>query len=214
LAATRALTWQARMTHDCKHNGIIAHPGDQMEWEKFGYYEILRNQFSTEECAEIINMKNDGEEKHSELKNSRGALIRDSSLYWLYLTEKSKWVFDRVTNLVMVYNKKYNFEMSYDQQSAQLTRYRNGQKYDWHMDLGPLKSSTRKISAVVELSPAGSYQGGNVEIFYNERDNSHSRLQTGDVLLFPSFVMHRAAEVETGERWSLVFWYKGSAPFR
>ena len=96
---------------------------------------------------------------------------------------------------------------------AQLTRYTPGQHYDWHMDLGPKKASLRKITLVLRLGSNKDAQGGGTEIFQGDSADSHVHADVGDVVVFPSFVIHRASPVNTGVRWSLVIWLKGSRPF-
>jgi PKHD-type hydroxylase len=93
--------------------------------------------------------------------------------------------------------------------ALQLTRYQPRQHFNWHMDLGPGPMSRRKISLVAELG--GKYTGGGIEVFYGGANRVP--LARGDVLLFPSFIMHRALPVTSGERWSLVAWLLGDTPF-
>jgi predicted 2-oxoglutarate/Fe(II)-dependent dioxygenase YbiX len=72
----------------------------------------------------------------------------------------------------------------------------------------------RKITAVVELAPKGLMKGGGLEIFYGESIENKVDLDVGDVVVFPSFVMHRASLIESGTRWSLVLWLNGTRPLR
>jgi PKHD-type hydroxylase len=93
----------------------------------------------------------------------------------------------------------------------QLTRYAKDQLYSWHMDLGAGAMSLRKISVVVELAD-GRYDGGGIEVFYGETPGNRIVLGQGDVLVFPSFIMHRALPVVNGTRWTLVSWLTGHEP--
>jgi hypothetical protein len=61
---------------------------------------------------------------------------------------------------------------------------------------------------VAELG--GEYEGGGLEVFAIGNLN----LQVGDVAVFPSFTMHRALLVFSGERWSAAAWLLGERPFR
>jgi PKHD-type hydroxylase len=97
---------------------------------------------------------------------------------------------------------------------AQLTRYQAGQHYEWHMDLGQKQLSLRKITAVVELTSKKSVKGGGLEVFYRESLENKVHLDVGDVVVFSSFVMHRALMVDSGTRWSLVLWLNGLRPLR
>ena len=89
-----------------------------------------------------------------------------------------------------------------------MTRYGLGDRYDWHMDLGPGAMSMRKYTAVLEL--ASAQEGGGLEIF----SIGNLGLQRGDAAAFPSFVPHRALPVERGERLSATVWRLGLEPFR
>lgn len=116
--------------------------------------------------------------------------------------------------MVLEYNKTYEFELLDEINTAQLTRYAKNQQYGWHVDLGAKQSSLRKVSAVVELTPEGCHVGGGIEIFYGDTLDNKVELGAGDIVVFPSFVTHRASRVESGVRWSLVFWFEGPAPFK
>ncbi len=74
--------------------------------------------------------------------------------------------------------------------------------------------SLRKITAVVELTSNNSVGGGGIEVFYGQSAINKVALEIGDIVLFPSFVMHRALMVERGTRWSLVFWLNGTRPLQ
>ena len=140
--------------------------------------------------------------------------MRDSDLFWIPRVAKTDWIFTRVWETVKHYNSNYDFELTGDMGQAQLTRYRSGQHYDWHMDLGPQQMSLRKITAVVELTANDAIKGGGIEIFYGQSTKNRANLEIGDIIVFPSFVMHRALMVESGTRWSLVFWLPGSRPLQ
>jgi predicted 2-oxoglutarate/Fe(II)-dependent dioxygenase YbiX len=74
--------------------------------------------------------------------------------------------------------------------------------------------SLRKITAVVELTSNQARRGGGIEVFYGQSAENKVHLDVGDIVLFPSFVMHRALAVECGTRWSLVFWLNGTRPLQ
>ena len=82
------------------------------------------------------------------------------------------------------------------------------------MDLGSRQLSLRKLTAVVELASKDLMKGGGLEIFYGESVENKVALDIGDVVVFPSFVMHRASMVESGTRWSLVLWLNGTSPLK
>ena len=186
----------------------------KMEWQQYRYYQIYRRQFTFEECDRIIDLHVRQEAKTSVLFDSTGAQLRNSDVFWVHPTPETEWIFSRLIAAVEDYNKNYNFEISYEPRAAQLTRYKKHQQYGWHMDLGKLKSSRRKVSAVVELTSSADCLGGGIEIFYGDEIDNRANIGKGDIVMFPSFVMHRASQVHRGTRWSLVFWFVGKEPFK
>jgi predicted 2-oxoglutarate/Fe(II)-dependent dioxygenase YbiX len=67
---------------------------------------------------------------------------------------------------------------------------------------------------VVELTPRTEHEGGGIEVFYGDGADNNVYLDIGDLVIFPSFVMHRARTVRSGIRWSLVQWVNGKSPLR
>ena len=184
------------------------------EWNQYRYYEVSPGKFSLSECNRIIDLHQSSDSTLSQLYDHTGSKLRDSNLFWIRKAPDTAWIFERVEAAVAQYNKSYGFELIEQVDTAQLTRYSDNQQYGWHVDLGPNQASLRKVSVVVELTPQATRVGGGVEIFYGETSNNKVPLQAGDLLIFPSFVLHRASKVESGVRWSLVFWFMGQTPFR
>lgn len=182
-------------------------------WETYQYFTINKNRFADDECARIIDLHRYNQLVRGKLSTVEGRTVRDSDIFWIPRAENTEWIFSRLWDTVSQYNTAYGFELADEMGQAQLTRYRPGQHYEWHMDLGAGRPSLRKITAVVELTSQASRQGGGIEIFYGQSVENRLDLDIGDVVLFPSFVMHRAAMVENGTRWSLVLWLNGTRPF-
>ncbi len=181
-------------------------------WETYKYYEVYGLQFTASECEQIIGLHNGHMMFSGRMSGGPGRIVRDSDLFWIPRSGKTDWIFSRLEAVLAVYNSKYGFELATDLGQAQLTCYRAGQHYDWHMDLGSGQSSLRKVTLVAELTGGIHIKGGGIEIFHGERENNRVNLGIGDVVIFPSFVMHRAAVVHAGIRWSLVLWATGTRP--
>ena len=180
-------------------------------WEAFHYCETFAGRFNAEECERVIALHQGTAALQSRMPRGDGAFIRDSDLFWVPRTPDTEWTFERIWDVATLYNSRYGLGLSQEMGQLQLTRYAAGQLYDWHMDLGGGAMSLRKISIVVELA-AGGYDGGGTEVFYGEGRNNRIALGRGDVLVFPSFIMHRALPVQSGTRWTLVSWLTGPAP--
>jgi hypothetical protein len=182
-------------------------------WQTFCYSDLYRSTFAPAECQQIIDLHNTRPLAEGKIWGSQGLTLRDSDIFWIPRLANTEWIFDRLWNLILAINFKYGFELSKEIGQAQLTRYRPGQHYQWHMDLGPGQMSLRKLTAVVELTAKESIKGGGLEVFYGEATDNKLDLDVGDVVVFPSFVMHRASVVDRGSRWSLVLWLNGTRPF-
>jgi len=85
--------------------------------------------------------------------------------------------------------------------------------YNWHNDVlwESHNCGHRKLSMVIQLSDPSEYEGGDLEIkplCLGPPDPMVLRKQ-GNVIVFPSFLMHRVTPVTKGTRYSLVAWMEG-----
>jgi PKHD-type hydroxylase len=184
----------------------------QNMWNTYNYYEVFPRRFNPTECDQIIDLHHTHHLISSKISGENGAMVRNSDLFWLPRNCDTDWIFTRIRDIITLYNLKYGFELGEEMGQAQLTRYLPGQHYEWHMDLGAGQASLRKITAVVALTSQDSSDAGGLEVFYGETVDNKIRINKGDVVVFPSFVMHRASVVESGTRWSLVMWLTGARP--
>lgn len=97
----------------------------------------------------------------------------------------------------------------------QMTRYRPGGKYDWHVDNDFLLENTglqRKWTIVAGISrPGTDFTGGGLELMWTNAAQHEIVLDEGDAVVFPATLLHRGRPVLTGERWILVGWAHGPA---
>lgn len=104
---------------------------------------------------------------------------------------------------------KWNYDIS-KCSPVQLTKYTKGNYYDWHCDDGLISPSEspemRKLSAVLLLSDPAEYTDGGLLIDGYEGNVIGNQ---GDLIVFPSFVRHKAVEVTGGTRMTAVGWIMG-----
>ena len=170
------------------------------KWEKAvppAACEVIKSQFSDSSCkiAQVGNGTIDPERRNSDIS-------------WL---KPNDWVEGILYNHVRYANQSagWNFDIN-GIEAIQLTRYRQGQFYEWHSDRDILDDSgdKRKLSVVLLLSDPSEYQGGGLFL----QDFSDNLLQNqGDLVVFPSFLVHKAAEVTDGVRMTAVGWVTGPA---
>jgi PKHD-type hydroxylase len=143
--------------------------------------------------------------------------IRRSKVAFHAPKDSTQWIFDRLNYVVeMVNNRWYNFDLNgYDH--FQYTEYdgKNKEGYGWHLDMfwGKLPqdsySETRKLSLTLLLSnPGVDFEGGELQ-FGGEPAYEIADAKKGDIILFPSFELHRVSPVTQGLRKSIVVWVVG-----
>jgi PKHD-type hydroxylase len=140
---------------------------------------------------------------------------RKSKIHFFDYSQEMKWLFEKINKVIETVNEEYyNFDLNgYD--SIQYSEYRtedNG-RYDFHTDFVhdsiPQKDydyMTRKLSFSLMLND--DYVGGDFEFLVSQEPMRHN-LKKGDILLFPSFFVHRVTPVTEGVRKSLVSWVTG-----
>jgi PKHD-type hydroxylase len=136
--------------------------------------------------------------------------FRKSNIKWLPFDSKWEWVIDRIMSQVVEANNTiWNFDLKAIIDNIQYTEYDgNGGHYDWHLDIGPGSISHRKISIVIQLSDPDDYVGGDLEIMIGS-DHTKIPRGKGNVVIFPSFLLHRVVPLISGNRKSLVLWVGG-----
>lgn len=111
--------------------------------------------------------------------------------------------------LVSVNARHFHFDLN-GAEPLQLAEYAAGDEYGWHLDIGPGEAQQRKLSASVQLSAPGDYDGGDLELWGTP---AVERAQ-GAIIVFPSYLLHRVTPVTRGVRRSLVAWATGILPYR
>ena len=112
----------------------------------------------------------------------------------------------------MVNNDIWHFDLV-DMEHLQFLEYNPGDHYNYHLDVGPGKHSTRKLSLVIPLSPIEAYEGGELLVKIGEKETPVP-LKQGHAILFPSYILHKVTPVTKGKRFMLVGWMKGKTAFR
>jgi len=172
--------------------------------------------FTIDECDTIVkNLKKQNMIKASVGDGDTGRvdeIHRRSKVCWILKVQQNDWIYKRVLNLVAEANDKFfNFNISDINENLQFTNYEVGGKYDWHVDIGrEYPQSHRKLSMVVQLSDPCEYEGGELQF----GPSSDDRIEVADknkgcTIIFPSYMRHRATEVTSGTRYSLVLWISG-----
>ncbi|MGE0650790.1 MAG: prolyl hydroxylase family protein [Alphaproteobacteria bacterium] len=140
---------------------------------------------------------------------NRDKEARNSHVRWIEPDDDSRWLFEQVTRMVNAINAHtWHFDLSYIM-NFQFTEYCKGGHYDFHVDeLLAGGTEQRKLSFAIPLNDR--YEGGSFMIQHG-RAPEVVDVQPGQMVLFPSFLMHRVTPVTRGVRYSLVGWVCGPA---
>jgi PKHD-type hydroxylase len=162
------------------------------------------------ELNQIHTFWNDQESQQGELEGDETPAeeIRKSSVVPLSYGGEMDWLFDRLAPFIAQANQYYNFDLRGFYEPFQLSEYKEGDFFDWHLDFGTGASSIRKLSFSIQLSNPKAYEGGDLEFRINNNIVQAPRTP-GTVIIFPSFVMHRVSKVTKGTRRSIVGWIAG-----
>ena len=93
-------------------------------------------------------------------------------------------------------------------ESFQYSEYEVGDHFNWHNDQANFTGPTRKISFSLGLSNSNEYEGGDLVIKTSFKEN-HYKLDRGDIIVFPSWVLHKVTSVTKGKRRVVVGWGEG-----
>lgn len=141
---------------------------------------------------------------------------RKSKVKWIPQTQEWMWLYDKLMNLAEIANKEmWRFDLLTAPEAIQYTEYYGTDegKYDWHQDIGSQNLSIRKVSITVQLSESDEYTGGDL-CFWRGGSSLDSNIMiapraAGNVVIFPSYMVHSVKPVTSGTRRSFVLWLGG-----
>lgn len=136
--------------------------------------------------------------------------FRSTKMCWMCDDfEEIRSVYDEASSIVRQVNDniwKYSIEGFEAIQYGEYRSEENGH-YNWHMDT-PARCNggdIRKITFVIGLTD--EYEGG---LFETKTVETKSiKIKRGDIVVLPSFILHRVTPVTQGVRKTIVGWAKG-----
>jgi|TARA_R110000822_G_scaffold297577_2_gene420190 PKHD-type hydroxylase len=189
------------------------------DFNNFYYYSQV---FSNDEISYLEQMVHEnytfskGKVGTVELGNLDSSVYNNRDIAYLPPNNDTKWLYEKLEQLVVQANEAlFNFSITNVTDLIHYVIYpENGGHLDWHMDIGKLGVNRRKLALTVQLSDPSEYDGGEFEVWFGGKDEFvEVPRQKGDVIIFPTFLMHRVKPIIRGQRKALVFW-TGGEPFR
>lgn len=139
--------------------------------------------------------------------------LRKSSVMFIDEIPANNWIYSKLAALaIQTNNERFWFDLLGFHERLQLTRYSEGDFFEWHLDFGVGPISARKISMTIQLSDPDEYEGGDLQFMINDKIVTAPR-EKGTIIIFPSFIIHRVTPITKGTRQSIVGWVSGP-PFR
>lgn len=175
-------------------------------------YNIWQSKIDSTTCDQIVNVCKQYPEIDAKTFGGDTNLdhIRKSTLRWVHDEGINKMLMWHATR---ANRESFGVDISYIP-DIQFTEYvaSNSGFYTWHSDLDTTKSFEfdRKLSIIIQLSEADSYEGGDFLFDQFTLDKERVR-ECGTVIVFPSFMIHCVTPVTKGIRNSLVTWVEGPA---
>jgi PKHD-type hydroxylase len=183
-----------------------------------GEWCYFKNHFTPEECKTILEMGLklpaedaklgvDGAYSNDQWRKSKIRFIKKEHTQF-------EWLFDRMWKMAIQANDDYfDFHLS-KIEYMQLAEYDSAYQgeYKKHHDVFWMNNDPkyhRKISAVVQLTDPSTYEGGNFEVFADQKPNAEELRTQGTAIFIPSFLNHQATQVTSGVRYSLACWFDG-----
>lgn len=179
---------------------------------EFIYYQGL---FLPHEIDRIIDFWEDDKTIKATLSGDKkyNDALRKSSVMFIDNTHENDWIYSKLGALAINCNQeRFHFDLLGFHQELQLTKYSEGNFFDWHLDFGAGEISNRKLSMTIQLSDEEEYEGGDLQFMINNEIVNAPR-KKGTIVIFPSFIMHRVTPITKGTRQSIVGWVSGP-PYR
>jgi predicted 2-oxoglutarate/Fe(II)-dependent dioxygenase YbiX len=170
-------------------------------------YFTIKNFLSEHQCNEIIkfsleNLKLRDGLVGSEIYDER---IRKSSISFTNYDTVFPYIKENLLKEIVEKIKIKGYEINFENQPYQFTRYNKGEFYNWHTDSANNGySADRYCSIVIQLN--NDYEGGDLEMMKDETKIQFEK-GTGNLFVFLSSITHRVNEIVDGTRYSLVSWF-------
>lgn len=123
------------------------------------------------------------------------------------------WIYNRITPFIKNANVFWDFDLAATEQ-INFLEFGVSNNTGWHLDGFAPKTARRKLTFSIMLSDPDDYRGGAIELWYGADRISLPRVNKGEILIWPSFILNRIASVKRGPRRALVGWAFGKEPFK
>ena len=139
--------------------------------------------------------------------------IRNSEIHWMtderYKDDLMSLYQELTSKILFINDREWRWIID-GWEPFQYTEYDDSYKghYDWHIDYGiktPQQPLSRKLSFSLGISDKDDYEGGELLTKINHKEQS-IKLDKGEIVIFPSWMLHKVTPVTKGKRKVIVGW--------
>ena len=137
-------------------------------------------------------------------------VVKTSSVRGVSWGKSKKYLQSFYDHILLRNNHSFGFKLFplSDYEYLLHNTYKKGTEYQWHFDGNKLGPSDIKITALLNLSP-GPYKGGGLEIAASTAQPVPELDVPGNMVIFPSFFLHRVTPIVEGTRTSIALLLSG-----
>lgn len=122
-------------------------------------------------------------------------------------SEKGAAVIRKIENTLLKNNTFVSFTFVKKLVGLRFANYKDGGNYGWHVDLSTMQGYRTDLSFTVFLSDPNSYDGGELQANYGYFGGLKKfKGEIGDMVIYPTGVVHQVTPVVSGERIVVVGW--------
>ena len=120
-------------------------------------------------------------------------------------SEISKKLSILITKKILKDNLIKSFALPKNIHGTMFTKSQKGMKYGRHIDNAYMSSGRADLSFTIFLSEKNDYEGGEL-LIENLNFENKFKLNSGEIIIYPSTYLHSVQEVISGERLAFVGW--------
>ena len=168
---------------------------------------INKNSVDNNFIQNIIDIGQNQELQNAKVEydSSENNKVRSTKISWIADQNILLAIKDKILDINK--NKNWNYNLT-GMFPFQYSVYNKDDHYDWHVDKRPVNQGEPEKKLSFSLMLNDNYKGGELE-FKDSHKNISLNLTKGDMVVFPSFLLHRVKPILDGTRISLVGWIVG-----
>ncbi len=182
----------------------------------FNYKNFVNDSYINAVENYIKNQQLEKAEFHHNEGDKNLDTIRSSKIHWM-TDHRYQYtlvpLYQELTSKIREVNNRQWKWMIDGWEAFQYSEYDESYKghYQWHIDYGmkePYQPLSRKISFSLGISEKDEYEGGELITKMDMNEYSY-KLDKGEIIVFPSWMLHKVTPVTKGKRRVIVGWGLG-----